>query len=85
MVTRLADIGEQRAMAVVDEGVLIHFVRGKPADRREGTDRLRRDRRDAHERQEEDDDEAENDHAPKIVAAPLAPASEMTLASPAGG
>ncbi len=85
MVTRFADIGEQGAMAVVDQGVLIHLVRGKAADRREGANRLRGDRRDAHERHKKDDDEAEDDHAPKIATAPLAPAGEMTLASPAGG
>jgi hypothetical protein len=72
-------------MAVVDEGVLVDLVGGKPADRRQGTDGLRRDRGDAHQGQQEDDDQAEDYDAPKVAPTTLAPASEMTLAAPAGG
>ena len=85
MVTRLANVGEQGAMAVIDERVLIHLVGGKAADRRQRTNRLRRDRGDAEQRQEDDDDQAENDDAAKVTATPLAPAGEVTLTAPTGG
>ena len=47
VVAGLADVGQQGAVAIVDQGVLLHLVGGKPANGRQGTHGLRRDRRDA--------------------------------------
>jgi hypothetical protein len=49
MVTRLADVGEQGAVAVIDQGVLIHLVGGEAADRWQRANRLGRDRGDPHQ------------------------------------
>ena len=48
MVALLPDVGEQLAMAVVDQGVLLELVRGQAADGGQRSDRLGGDRGDAH-------------------------------------
>src|SRR5438046_8780030 len=48
MVALLPDVGEQLAMAVVDQGVLLELVRGQAADGGQRSDRLGGGRGDAH-------------------------------------
>src|ERR1700730_12108264 len=72
-------------MTFVNEGVLLHFVGGEPADGRQRTNSLRRDCGDTQQRQQEDDDEAEDDYASKIAAATLPSQSNRARTRSPGG
>src|SRR2546421_5630895 len=85
MVAFFADIRKQVAVAVVDERVLVHLVGGKPADRRQGANRLGGDGGDAQQRQEGHNHQTEDYRAAQVTAAPLSPAGGVAAAPPAGG
>ena len=82
VVALLADVGEQLAMPVVDQGVLLQLVRGQAADGGQGPDGLGGDGGDAHQRHQQHDHQAKDHGAPEVGAAALPPPVHVALRAP---
>ena len=84
VIALLADVGQQGPVAVVDQGVLVHLVRGQATHGRQRTHGLRGDRGDAHQRHQQHHDQPEDDRAPEVGAGTLAPPVDVSVGAPAG-
>ena len=85
MVALLADIGEQRPMAIVNQGVLLEISVDDVADRGQRSNGLSRDRRHGQDRDHQEDHQTEDQGAPDIGARALAPAMNLAMRPAPGG
>ena len=84
MVARFADVGEKRAVTVIDQGVLLEPVGGQAADCRKRADRLRGHRRHTHQRDQDDDGQAKDQRPAKIRPGALSPAMQLAMRTASG-
>ena len=79
-VPRLADVGQQNAVPVVDQHVLSKRIRGQPPDRRKVPHSLGRDGRHRYQRQCEDPQERDQEYPAHRHSAALAPGKQVVSA-----